>query len=61
LQNGYDVRNLSFSPITGGDGNIEFLLHLFWAGDKEQGENRLNLSPKEIVQTAHAEFKSKEK
>ena len=22
---GYDVRNLSFSPITGGDGNIEFL------------------------------------
>src|SRR4051812_5484387 len=25
---GFDAVNLSFSPITGGDGNIEFLLHL---------------------------------
>ncbi|MHC5269033.1 TlyA family RNA methyltransferase [Enterococcus sp. LJL98] len=24
----YDVKNLSYSPITGGEGNIEFLLHL---------------------------------
>jgi 23S rRNA (cytidine1920-2'-O)/16S rRNA (cytidine1409-2'-O)-methyltransferase len=60
LQNGYDVKNLSFSPITGGDGNIEFLLHLFWAGDKETGENQLTLTPKEIVQAAHAELKTKE-
>lgn len=25
---GYDVKNLSFSPITGGEGNIEFIVHL---------------------------------
>ncbi|WP_040373417.1 TlyA family RNA methyltransferase, partial [Peribacillus psychrosaccharolyticus] len=34
LQEGYDVLNASFSPITGGDGNIEFLLHLHWTGPK---------------------------
>ena len=38
LQLGYDVKNLSFSPITGGEGNIEFLLHLFWAEEKETGD-----------------------
>jgi hypothetical protein len=26
MNNGYDVKNLDFSPITGGEGNIEFLL-----------------------------------
>ena len=34
LQIGYDVKDLSFSPITGGEGNIEFLLHLFWNGER---------------------------
>lgn len=24
----FDVLNLSFSPITGGEGNIEFIVHL---------------------------------
>ncbi len=28
MNNGYDVKNLDFSPITGGEGNIEFLAHL---------------------------------
>ncbi|MGX4669546.1 TlyA family RNA methyltransferase [Cerasibacillus sp. JNUCC 74] len=27
---GYQVLGLTFSPITGGDGNIEFLTHLGW-------------------------------
>ncbi|MCP3025735.1 TlyA family RNA methyltransferase [Halobacillus sp. A5] len=27
LQHGFKVQNLTFSPITGGDGNIEFLAH----------------------------------
>lgn len=30
---GYEVRNLSFSPITGGEGNIEFIAHLRWTAD----------------------------
>jgi len=28
LQEGFSLRNFSFSPITGGEGNIEFLFHL---------------------------------
>lgn len=28
LDSGYSVENLDFSPITGGEGNIEFLVHL---------------------------------
>jgi len=28
LQEGFSLRNCSFSPITGGEGNIEFLFHL---------------------------------
>ncbi|MBT2687033.1 TlyA family RNA methyltransferase [Bacillus sp. ISL-47] len=56
---GFDVRDASFSPITGGDGNIEFLLHLHWTGSKVEGENLLKLQPYAIVQEAHAELKTK--
>ena len=33
---GYDVMDLSYSPITGGEGNIEFLIHLTlgWKADE---------------------------
>lgn len=54
---GYDVRNVSFSPITGGDGNIEFLLHLGWEGTKQKGENFLTQSIDDIVTEAHIQFK----
>ncbi|MFE8695506.1 TlyA family RNA methyltransferase [Cytobacillus sp. FJAT-53684] len=57
---GYDVKNLSFSPITGGDGNIEFLLHLFWSGEKDTGENRLQINPHDLVKNAHEELKTKQ-
>ncbi|MEN8700922.1 TlyA family RNA methyltransferase [Bacillus infantis] len=60
LEQGYDVRNLSYSPITGGDGNIEFLLHLRWEGEKETGENGLSASVDEVVKEAHTELKSKQ-
>jgi 23S rRNA (cytidine1920-2'-O)/16S rRNA (cytidine1409-2'-O)-methyltransferase len=59
LSLGYDVKNLSFSPITGGDGNIEFLLHLSWGGDKEQGHNLLTKKTSQIVTEAHEVLKSK--
>ncbi|KFZ43141.1 TlyA family rRNA (cytidine-2'-O)-methyltransferase [Anoxybacillus flavithermus] len=55
-QEGYDIIGLTHSPITGGDGNIEFLLHLRWEG-KEVGENRLTFSPEEVVARAHDELK----
>lgn len=61
LSLGYDVKNLSYSPITGGDGNIEFLLHLRWEGEKEKekGDNLLPKSPNQIVLEAHEALKTK--
>ncbi|PLR99872.1 TlyA family RNA methyltransferase [Bacillus sp. T33-2] len=56
---GYRVKNLSYSPITGGDGNIEFLLHLSWAGPEIEGESLLRVAPPEVVAEAHKEFKAK--
>jgi 23S rRNA (cytidine1920-2'-O)/16S rRNA (cytidine1409-2'-O)-methyltransferase len=61
IQQGYYVKNLSFSPITGGEGNIEFLLHLKWQGERETGVNELPISPLEVVMKSHQEFKTKEK
>ncbi|MEO2074382.1 MAG: TlyA family RNA methyltransferase [Bacillus sp. (in: firmicutes)] len=60
IEQGYIVNNLSYSPITGGDGNIEFLLHLNWEGEREIGENRLPVNPLEIVKQSHQEFKTKQ-
>lgn len=56
---GYSVMDLSFSPITGGDGNIEFLLHLRWNGEREIGENLLTVSPDAVVKQSHTELKMK--
>lgn len=56
---GYDVQNLSFSPITGGDGNIEFLLHLYWDGKKEKGFIHIPLQVSDIVKDAHEQLANK--
>ena len=56
---GFHVINLSYSPITGGDGNIEFLLHLNWNGENECGDNLLSAQPLEVVSEAHRELKTK--
>jgi 23S rRNA (cytidine1920-2'-O)/16S rRNA (cytidine1409-2'-O)-methyltransferase len=56
IREGYSVKNITFSPITGGDGNIEFLLHLFWSGEKV-GTNECKDSPEQVVNTAHLELK----
>ena len=56
---GYQIMNLSYSPITGGDGNIEFLLHLTWVGEKECGDNLLTSLPAEVVTVAHQELKTR--
>ena len=60
VKEGYIVTNLSYSPITGGDGNIEFLLHLKWEGEREHGESNLSIGPMDIVKQAHLEFKTKQ-
>ncbi|ULT55597.1 TlyA family RNA methyltransferase [Neobacillus drentensis] len=59
IKEGYFVKNLSFSPITGGDGNIEFLLHLHWEGEQEIGANQLKFQPVEVVEQSHREFHTK--
>ncbi|MBD8070393.1 TlyA family RNA methyltransferase [Bacillus sp. PS06] len=59
LLQGYDCMNLSYSPITGGDGNIEFLLHLKWVEEGHVGENHLTLTAKDVVANAHQAFKEK--
>ncbi|WP_079509685.1 TlyA family RNA methyltransferase [Mesobacillus jeotgali] len=61
IDEGYDVMDLSFSPITGGDGNIEFLLHLQWNNPEEQkGKMLLKKVPEDVVTEAHSELKSKQ-
>ncbi|UOQ95587.1 TlyA family RNA methyltransferase [Halobacillus shinanisalinarum] len=49
---GFIVRNLTYSPITGGDGNIEFLVHLYWSGEKE-GKRESDVEVNTIVHQAH--------
>ncbi|MFJ5715600.1 TlyA family RNA methyltransferase [Neobacillus sp. NPDC093127] len=60
VQQGFLVEDLSFSPITGGDGNIEFLLHLKWEGERESGIIQLPVSPMDVVKEAHNEFHTKQ-
>lgn len=51
LGESFDVRALSYSPITGGQGNIEFIAHLKKAEDL--GVNREDKSIAEVVNEAH--------
>lgn len=61
LKEGYDVHDISFSPITGGDGNIEFLLHLQWNGQSEHGAIQCDKTVEQIVQEAHTELNAVKK
>ncbi|WP_132743730.1 TlyA family RNA methyltransferase [Scopulibacillus darangshiensis] len=54
---GYDVMDLNYSPITGGDGNIEFLAHLKWRGHGHQGKMASQRKINQVVQAAHHELK----
>ncbi|MCP1355775.1 TlyA family RNA methyltransferase [Aneurinibacillus migulanus] len=54
---GFIVRGLSFSPITGGEGNIEFLLHLEWSEDPATSarlDHEADIA--RVVHEAHATF-----
>lgn len=54
---GYKLEHLTFSPITGGEGNIEFLAHFSWQDTSEQEAISSSLID-EIVQEAHQTFKA---
>ncbi|HLQ98016.1 MAG TPA: TlyA family RNA methyltransferase [Candidatus Dormibacteraeota bacterium] len=50
---GYELLGLTYSPITGGEGNIEFLAHLGWKKEKtmdQWAEDQIN----KVVMEAHA-------
>jgi 23S rRNA (cytidine1920-2'-O)/16S rRNA (cytidine1409-2'-O)-methyltransferase len=51
-EQGFDVKGLTYSPITGGDGNIEFLACLYWGGKKE-GIFGTDVEIERIVEEAH--------
>lgn len=54
---GYTVKHLDFSPIQGGHGNIEFLMHL----QKCQDPQNLVLDQiQDVIEKAHKEFKKNE-
>ncbi len=50
----FDVENLSYSPITGGEGNIEFIVHL--KKSNETGSLAANVDISEIVVEAHQQL-----
>lgn len=54
LLENYDVKNLSYSPITGGEGNIEFIVHL--KKSDRLGEMAAPISIEETVHDAHDHF-----
>lgn len=59
LDQGYDIEALNFSPITGGQGNIEFLAHLKW-NNKASGLLSETVDINKTVEMAHKSFESKQ-
>ncbi|WP_082233886.1 TlyA family RNA methyltransferase [Halobacillus massiliensis] len=57
MEKGYCVHGLTYSPITGGDGNIEFLVHLHYPGTGEEGKMLPQVNTREVIEEAHASLK----
>lgn len=55
LQAGFDVKAITYSPITGGEGNIEFLAHLKSGDVLGQMDPKIDL--KEVVAQAHQQLR----
>ncbi|MDC3415476.1 TlyA family RNA methyltransferase [Aquibacillus salsiterrae] len=53
---GYRIIDLTYSPITGGDGNIEFLACLEVNDDKEAGNFAIDVEIEQVVKAAHNEL-----
>lgn len=58
LESGFEVCELNFSPITGGEGNIEFLIHLKNARSQEGINHLTEERVKTVVEDAHKTFAS---
>jgi|SRR5690625_1842337 len=56
---GFQFFHATFSPITGGEGNIEFLAHLGWKVPKEDNEEDVQIKVKQIVDEAHKTLKER--
>lgn len=56
---GFEVKAMSHSPITGGEGNIEFLFHLVSNAGAVNSEVPERLEMMAVVDAAHAAFKEK--
>lgn len=54
LQTGFDVEAITYSPITGGEGNIEFLAHLKSGGLLGEMAGTIDLN--EVVNCAHRQL-----
>lgn len=52
INEGYEWLNITYSPITGGEGNIEYLVHLGWQ-TKENSLTNLKQQIDEVVDEAH--------
>lgn len=59
-QEGYELCDLTYSPITGGNGNIEFLAHFGWH-ENERKASTAPLDLEKIVADAHLNFKTHHK
>jgi len=57
LETGYDVEGVTYSPIKGGEGNIEFLLYLKKLSSEKTIEEMLSLIDT-TVKLAHSELKT---
>ena len=53
-QTGFSLRNASYSPITGGEGNIEYLFHLVSSDQNETTFNEVQL--KQVVLDSHQQL-----
>ena len=53
VESGFHLKNISFSPITGGEGNIEFLFHLQSAADGDEIAAVSESAVQKTVQEAH--------
>lgn len=53
----YQLFGLTFSPITGGNGNIEFLLHLGWNNDEREEQIMDDSFIINVVEEAHTTLK----
>ncbi|GAA0416615.1 TlyA family rRNA (cytidine-2'-O)-methyltransferase [Virgibacillus salarius] len=60
MSESYDLFDITHSPITGGDGNIEFLAHFGWQKEKK-GITVTDVEIEDVVKKAHAELQKAER